>query len=181
VAAFLAGMAFCTIDRQSDKANLDFTEETGTALSLLVWFLFGAAMLVPGLEHAGWRDVLFAFLALTVVRMVPVAIALIGSGLDRSTVAFVGWFGPRGLASVVFGLIAFDTLDPAESQVVLAAVTMTVTLSVLLHGLSASPLAARYGKNAKSFHSSRREHTTTPALRTRPLRPGSSASAQVTA
>ena len=141
VAAFVAGMVFGTVDRQEDGASLRFTEEAGTAMSLLVWFLFGAAMLIPGLEHAGWRDVVFAVLALTVVRMVPVALALAGAGLDRSTIAFVGWFGPRGLASIVFGLIAFDTLDPAESKVVLSAVTVTVALSVLLHGISASPLA----------------------------------------
>ena len=102
-------------------------------------------MLGPGLADVGWRDVVFALLALTVLRMVPVALALAGSGLDRATVAFVGWFGPRGLASVVFGLIAVDSLAPEESKVVLAAVTLTVALSVLLHGISASPLAARYG------------------------------------
>jgi NhaP-type Na+/H+ or K+/H+ antiporter len=103
--------------------------------------------------------------------MVPVALALIGAGLSRPTVAFIGWFGPRGLASVVFGLIAFDTLDPAESKVVLAAVTVTVGASVLLHGLSASPLAGRYGKRSRNLHPEHREHTETPALATRNLRP----------
>ena len=171
VAAFVAGMAFGTIDRHGDEEPLAYTQETGTALSLLVWFLFGAAMLVPGLEDAGWRDVVFALLALTVVRMVPVALALIGAGLSRPTVAFIGWFGPRGLASVVFGLIAFDTLDPAESKVVLAAVTVTVGASVLLHGLSASPLAGRYGEMSRNIHPERREHTETAALPTRNLRP----------
>ena len=105
-------------------------------------------MLVPGLEDAGWRDVLFALLALTVLRMVPVALALVGTGLDRATVAFVGWFGPRGLASVVFALLAVDAFEPSQSKAVLAAVTLTVALSVLLHGVSASPLAARYGAYA---------------------------------
>jgi NhaP-type Na+/H+ or K+/H+ antiporter len=171
VAAFVAGMAFGTIDRHGDEEPLAYTQETGTALSLLVWFLFGAAMLIPGLEDAGWRDVVFALLALTVVRMVPVALALIGAGLSRPTVAFIGWFGPRGLASVVFGLIAFDTLDPAESKVVLAAVTVTVGASVLLHGLSASPLAGRYGEMSRNIHPERREHTETAALPTRNLRP----------
>jgi sodium/hydrogen antiporter len=107
-------------------------------------------------------------LALTVVRMVPVALALAGAGLDRSTIAFVGWFGPRGLASIVFGLIAFDTLDRAESKVLLSA----VILSVLLHGVTASPLAARYGKSSRRFPSEHREHADTPAIRTRALRTG---------
>jgi sodium/hydrogen antiporter len=75
------------------------------------------------------------------------------------------------LASVVFGLIAFDTLDPAESRVVLGAVTVTVAASVLLHGLSASPLAGRYGEKSRSLHPQLREHTDTPALSTRNLRP----------
>jgi sodium/hydrogen antiporter len=171
VAAFVAGMAFGTVDRHSDDALLGFTQEGGTALSLLVWFLFGAAMLVPGLEDAGWRDVIFALLALTAVRMLPVAVALVGAGLDRATVAFVGWFGPRGLASVVFGLIAVDSLDSSQSKVVLAAVTMTVVLSVLLHGVSASPLSARYGEHAGRLARERPEHTDAPQLRTRALRP----------
>jgi NhaP-type Na+/H+ or K+/H+ antiporter len=114
--------------------------------------------LVPGLQAAGWRDVAFALLALTAARMLPVAVASIGSGMDRATVAFVGWFGPRGLASVVFGLIAFDTLAPADARTVLAAVTVTVALSVLLHGVTARPLARRYGALAQRLHPERPEH-----------------------
>ena len=150
VCAFVAGLAFGTLDHHNDEEALGFAEEVGSLLSLVVWFIFGAVMLVPGLEDAGWRDLLFALLALTVLRMVPVALALIGTGLDRITVAFVGWFGPRGLASVVFGLLAVDAFEPSQSKAVLAAVTLTVALSVLLHGVSASPLAARYGAYASA-------------------------------
>ncbi len=135
VCAFVAGIAFGSVDHHNDEAALGFAEEAGTLLSLLVWFIFGAVMLVPGLENTGWRDVLFALLALTVLRMVPVAVALMGTGLDRATVAFVGWFGPRGLASVVFALLAVDAFEPSQSKAVLAAVTLTVALSVLLHGV----------------------------------------------
>jgi NhaP-type Na+/H+ or K+/H+ antiporter len=142
----------------------------GTLLSLLVWFVFGASMLVPGLQAAGWRDVVFALLALTVVRMVPVALALLGSGLDHATVAFIGWFGPRGLATVVFGLIAVDTLAAPEVHVVLASVTVTVAASVLLHGVTASPLAGRYGAFAQRFHPAGPEHTSAPPVPTRTLR-----------
>jgi sodium/hydrogen antiporter len=170
IAAFVGGMAFGTADTHDDEESLRFTEEGGTLLSILVWFGFGAAMLVPGLEDAGWRDLLFALLALTVLRMVPTALALWGSGLDRATVLFVGWFGPRGLASVVFGLIAVDSLAPAESKAVLAVVTLTVALSVLLHGVSASPLSARYGAYAARLHAGRPEHTGAAPIATRTLR-----------
>ena len=170
VAAFVAGMAFGTVFPRHDDELLEFSQESGTLMSLLVWFLFGAVMLVPGLEDATWRDVIFAVLALTAVRMVPVAVALAGSGLDRATVAFVGWFGPRGLASVVFGLIAVDTLAPADAKVVLAAVTVTVALSVLLHGVTASPFAARYGAVAARLHPERPEHVSAGPIGTRSLR-----------
>ena len=172
IAAFVAGMAFGTVDRQQGEVDLRFTEESGTLLSLLVWFMFGAAMLGPGLADVGWREVVFALLALTVLRMVPVALSLTGSGLDWATVAFVGWFGPRGLASVVFGLIAVDSLAPAQSKVVLGAVTLTVALSVLLHGVSASPLARLYGARAQGLHPERPEHTGAAPITTRSLRGG---------
>jgi NhaP-type Na+/H+ or K+/H+ antiporter len=169
VAAFIAGLAFGTVLATAPDA-LGFSEEAGTLLSLLVWFAFGAVMLVPGLQAAGWRDVVFAVLALTLVRMVPVALALAGSGLDRTTVAFIGWFGPRGLASVVFGLIAADTLDSADGQTVLAAVVVTVALSVLAHGVTAAPFARRYGAHATGLHPERPEHRSVPRLPVRDLR-----------
>jgi NhaP-type Na+/H+ or K+/H+ antiporter len=84
-------------------------------------------------------------------------------------VVFVGWFGPRGLASVVFGLIAVDTLAPEQSKVVLGAVTLTVALSVLLHGISASPFAGRYGTLARRRHSERPEHSAGAPITTRSL------------
>ncbi len=170
IAAFVAGMAFGTVDHHNDEAALQFTEEAGTLLSLLVWFIFGAVMLVPGLEDLDWRDVVFALLALTLLRMLPVAVALAGTGLDRGTVAFVGWFGPRGLASVVFGIIAVDSLAPSESKVVLAAITLTVALSVLLHGISASPLAARYGAYASRLGPAGPQHTAAAPISIRTLR-----------
>jgi NhaP-type Na+/H+ or K+/H+ antiporter len=171
VAAFLAGMAFGSLYREAPQV-LGFTEDGGTLLSLLVWFTFGAVMVVPGFEAAGWREVVFAVLALTLVRMVPVALALVGSGLDRTTVWFVGWFGPRGLASIVFGLIAVDSLAPSDARVVLSTVVVTITLSVLAHGASASPLAGRYADRADRLHTGRPEHGDAPGLSVRDLRSG---------
>jgi NhaP-type Na+/H+ or K+/H+ antiporter len=170
IAAFVAGMAFGTVISGDDDDNLlQFTEGCGTLLSILVWFLFGAVMLVPGFQAAGWRVAVFAILALTAVRMVPVAICLTGSRLDRATVAFVGWFGPRGLATVVFGLIAVDALAPPESHLVLAVVTVTVTASVVLHGVTASSLAERYGRKARALDRDRPEHAPTEPVPTRQL------------
>ncbi len=165
VAAFVAGMAFGSLVHEDLDELVGFAEESGGLLSLLVWLIFGAAMVVPGFEHATWSDVLFAVLALTAVRMLPVGLALAGSGLDRFTVGFIGWFGPRGLASVVFGLIAYDSLDPVNGGRVLSVVTVTVALSVLAHGLSASPLATRYGTFSGTLAGRQPEHRTTPAMR----------------
>jgi NhaP-type Na+/H+ or K+/H+ antiporter len=176
VAAFVAGMAFGTV--VTDTELLGFAEEAGTLMSLLVWFLFGAVMVVPGFEAAGWRDAVFAVLALTVVRMVPVALALVGAGFDKATVAFIGWFGPRGLASVVFGLIAVDSLAPADSRLVLGAVTVTVTLSVILHGITGSPLAERYGRITHRLHESRPEHKKSKVLAARGLTSGLSSASR---
>ena len=167
VAAFLAGMAYGGATRPEDSLTLEFADGIGELLSLLVWFAFGAAMVVPGFEHAGWQDLLFAVLAVTLIRMVPVALATIGSGLDRVTVGFVGWFGPRGLASVVFTLIAVDSLVPDQANRVLAAVTVTVVVSVVAHGVSASPLSSRYGRFSASLASDDPEHIAPGALRTR--------------
>jgi NhaP-type Na+/H+ or K+/H+ antiporter len=130
------------------RATLRFAAEVGEVLAATVWFIFGAVA-VDILRDAGdgWAVAAFAFSALTVARLVPVAIALTGTGVPPATVAFVGWFGPRGLASVVFALIAYDELagDPSRATV-LAAVTATVLMSVVAHGLTARPLAARYAR-----------------------------------
>ena len=93
VAAFVAGLAFGSLADEAEEASLGLTEDLGQVLSLVVWFLFGAALVVPAVQAAVWGDVVFAVVALTVVRMVPVAAATLGAGLDRSTVALVGWFG----------------------------------------------------------------------------------------
>jgi len=168
VAAFLAGMAFGSIVEVGAEEVVLFAERVGGFLALMVWLIFGAVMVVPGFEVARWQDYLFAVLALTVLRMVPVAASLVGSGLDRATVVLVGWFGPRGLASVVFGLIAYDALDREAANQVLGLVVVTVTLSVVAHGLTAGPFVARYGRFAATLVDLRPEHHATAPFRTRP-------------
>jgi sodium/hydrogen antiporter len=142
IAAFVGGMAFGRAAGEHGSATL-FTEETGGLLAAMTWIGFGAVALAFALPHVTWQVVLYALLSLTVVRMVPVAIAMVGTGARLPTIAFIGWFGPRGLASVVFGLLVLERGVP-EQQTLLTAVVVTVALSVLLHGLTSVPLAARY-------------------------------------
>jgi NhaP-type Na+/H+ or K+/H+ antiporter len=151
VAAFIAGLAYGATTSAADDEPLQLTHQTGGYLASVVWFIFGAVML-PQLHYLTWRDVIFAIAALTVVRMLPVALSLIGAGFDRSTIAVIGWFGPRGLASVVFALMAVEALEGPIAQRVDVAITATVTLSVLLHGMSAAPIAARYAASHPSIN-----------------------------
>jgi sodium/hydrogen antiporter len=114
-------------------------------VSLLVWLMFGVIAVVPAVADLTWQTVVYAVLSLTVIRMLPVAVALVGTGLGRATVAFVGWFGPRGLASVVFALLALEDLGETAAKPAVTVISFTVLLSVIAHGLTADPLAKRYG------------------------------------
>ena len=152
VAAFVAGLAYGAATRaDAVEESLSFTHDAAELLSFAVWFLFGA-LIVPVLTDAGWAEIAFAALALTVVRMLPVALALIGTGFDRATVGVIGWFGPRGLASVVFALLAYGELEPDSAREVVRAITATVVLSVVLHGATAAPIAVRYGARHSDEH-----------------------------
>ncbi|WP_426573466.1 cation:proton antiporter [Aquihabitans sp. McL0605] len=143
VAAFVAGMAFRAASGVDDAEATELPELLGRVLSLAVWFVFGAALVVDELKLVDWRIAVYAVLSLTVVRMVPVAISMIGSGTGRPATLFIGWFGPRGLASVVFGLLIVEELPTADPgvQTILAVISLTVLLSVLAHGLSGRPLS----------------------------------------
>ena len=146
VAAFCAGLAFGAIAGSRGPAELVFLEQASGLVALLVWIAFGAIVIPIVVDGVDPLIVVYAILSLTIVRMVPVALVSIGSGIDRNTVLFVGWFGPRGLASLVFALLALEELDTVAEQAV-AVIGVTVLLSVLAHGFSAAPLAARYGRS----------------------------------
>ena len=144
IAAFVGGLAFGTASGRRGQPLVPFVEETGALVSLLVWLLFGAIAVVPAVEDLDWQIALYALLSLTVIRMAPVALALIGARLGRATVALVGWFGPRGLASVVFALLALEELGSPSVDHAVGVITITVVLSVLIHGATADPLATWY-------------------------------------
>ena len=120
-------------------------DETGNLLGAITFILFGAVMLVPMLDEVSVEIVMYAVLSLTLVRMVPVALAMLGSGARHPTVAFLGWFGPRGLASIVFAVILVDEADLASGSLLQNTIFFTIALSVLLHGVTATVLARRYG------------------------------------
>jgi len=144
IAAFVAGLAYGTAGGRRGEPLVPFVEETGALVSLLVWLAFGAVELVPAVESLTWQMVLYAILSLTVVRMVPVLAALTGARLDWATNVLVAWFGPRGLASVVFALLALEELGRPAAGRAVAVITITVVISVVAHGATAEPLATRY-------------------------------------
>jgi NhaP-type Na+/H+ or K+/H+ antiporter len=149
ISAFVGGLTFGAATRGTMHGPTEFTETVGLFASFFVWTVFGALFVGPVLStRIDTSAVAYAVLSLTVVRMVPVAISLFGVRLRRRTVAFMGWFGPRGLASVVFTLAAVETLQHsgAPFDTLLEVATWTILLSVIAHGLSAGPLARAYGR-----------------------------------
>jgi sodium/hydrogen antiporter len=145
IAAFVGGLAFRAAGGPRGERLVPFVEETSALVSLLVWLAFGAVAVVPAFETLTWTDVAYAVLSLTLIRMVPVAVSLAGARLGWTTVAFVGWFGPRGLASVVFALLALEEMGEHAAGSAIAIIAFTVLLSVVAHGVSADPLARRCG------------------------------------
>jgi NhaP-type Na+/H+ or K+/H+ antiporter len=146
VAAFVAGFAFGHTAGRGGETEVYFVEQTCGLASMLCWLLFGAVAVPRLFADWSWQILLYAVASLTVIRIVPVLVALVGDRLDWSSKLFVGWFGPRGLASVVFALIAMEDLDGVSGAVDVAVATigLTVLASVVLHGLTAQPLVARY-------------------------------------
>jgi NhaP-type Na+/H+ or K+/H+ antiporter len=145
IAAFVAGLTIGNTARGLCESLHEFGEAEGQLLTLLVFVIFGAFLLPPAIAHAQLATLGYALASLTVVRMLPVALSLWGSGLRAQSVMFLGWFGPRGLASILFALLVIEEGRLASSQTFEAVVMLTVALSTLLHGVSAYPLAKRYG------------------------------------
>lgn len=151
IAAFVCGLAAQVPFPGVGRHAVDFTEEWGQVLSWLVFFLFGLKVAAGEGLLAG-PVVAYALLSLTVVRMLPVAVSLVGTGLQASTVAFMGWFGPRGLASIVLGLVYLEEQArlPGEPMMA-AAVRLTVLFSIFAHGVTALPGIAWYRRRTETL------------------------------
>lgn len=143
IAAFVGGVVFGIVAHGAEKTAA-FAEELGGVLSALTLIVFGAAVLATMWPAIGAAEIIYGVLSLTVVRMVPVAVAMLGSRARPPTVLFLGWFGPRGLASIVFGVVVVETSGLPHASELLPAVSATVALSVIAHGITAAPLVRRY-------------------------------------
>jgi NhaP-type Na+/H+ or K+/H+ antiporter len=145
IAAFVGGITFGSLIRATYPDSCDFSEGLSHLLTMVAFFVFGALILGPSLPSITWSMLAFGLVSLTFVRMVPVALSLVGTGLRGRTVLYVGWFGPRGLASLVFaGTVVLES-DPDDAPIILAVVSATVALSVVAHGVSAVPWSRAYG------------------------------------
>jgi sodium/hydrogen antiporter len=146
IAAFVAGIVFGALGgRRRDAGHPLPAQDLGTLLNALTFVAFGAAFMKPLIERASWQMALYALLSLTVVRMLPVAIAMLGTRSSLATIAYLGWFGPRGLASIVFAVLVVEASVPHTSTVV-DATALTVMASIVLHGLSAGVLTDLYAR-----------------------------------
>jgi len=146
LAAFTGGLAFGKGLGRKCRFLHEFEQTEAHMLVLITFTLVGAMLLPAAMQHFTWNCLLFSIFALTAMRMLPIAISLVGLNLGVHTIAFIGWFGPRGLASVLFLLIVMQSTDLLRESEMLAAVALTVTLSIILHGISAAPWARIYGR-----------------------------------
>ena len=149
VAAFVGGLLFGRLQGGRTHELVHAAEGIGETLALVTWVVFGAVVVGQSWEHFTPQVVLYALLSLTVIRMLSMYIALAGTGESPSSKLFLGWFGPRGLASIVFMIIVAEQKLPGNQTLVLT-VFCTVLFSVILHGMTANPLANRIGRAAAS-------------------------------
>jgi sodium/hydrogen antiporter len=144
IAAFVGGLVFGSLRDAKGPELTYLVDEGGELLNAVTFIVFGAAILGPALDEITWRLAVYALFSLTLARLVPVALAMLGTGAKRPTVAFLGWFGPRGLASIVFGVMMLHEGNLPHDRELLLAIVLTVGISVYAHGVTAGPLTDRY-------------------------------------
>ncbi len=148
IAAFVGGLVFGSFCSRRAGSLTNFVEEEGQLFSLIIFFFFGAVLLPAAFPYVTAFCFVYAFLSLTVIRMAPTALSVAGLGLKWPTIGFIGWFGPRGLASILFLLIAVEHEEVGRLTDIERVVYITVFLSILLHGATAAPFSKWFGASA---------------------------------
>lgn len=160
IATFSGGIMLAVMDshlsRKVKNELLFAAEGTGDTFALLTWVICGAAVVGQAVGSFSWEILLYSILSLTVIRILPVMVCLIGSGIDLEGKLFIGWFGPRGLASIVFAVIVLSSGLP-DSQPLAMTVACTILLSIFFHGITANPWARAYGRRRQRALASRSE------------------------
>ena len=152
IAAYSGGFLFGILAKQARDKFLHAAEGTGDTVALITWVIFGAAVVGKAVGHFNWLIILYAILSLTIIRMLPVFLSLTGMGVNTEGKLFMGWFGPRGLASVVFAVIVLNANVPNGGTIAATAVC-TIMLSILAHGITANPWAKGFGERWHSAQS----------------------------
>ncbi len=152
ISAFVAGLSLRVAVTSTGVRHRiqEFGETEGMQFILVVFLIFGLTMVPAAAQYWGWPELIYALASLTIIRMLPVAIALLGTGVDWRTIAFIGWFGPRGIASVLYLLMAVAAIGFTGYEQVMSVIVLTIMISVFAHGISAVPLSLRYGKSVSS-------------------------------
>jgi NhaP-type Na+/H+ or K+/H+ antiporter len=152
IAAFSGGILFGILDAHLSREVKDelllASEGTGDTLALITWVIFGSAVVGQAVGSFSWMILLYSVLSLTVIRMLPVFLSLAGSGIDTEGKLFIGWFGPRGLASIVFAVIVVESGLPDSGPLAMT-VVCTILLSIIGHGITANPWARAYGQRSR--------------------------------
>jgi NhaP-type Na+/H+ or K+/H+ antiporter len=148
IAAFTGGLLFGVLAKQHREEFLRAAEGTGDTLALITWVIFGSAVVGQAVGQFSWLILLYAVLSLTLIRMLPVFLSLTGTGMSTEGKLFVGWFGPRGLASIVFAVMVVNANLP-NSGLIAMTVVCTIMLSILAHGITANPWAKGFGERSR--------------------------------
>ena len=148
IAAFCGGLLFGVLAKNERDEFLRAAEGTGDTLALVTWVIFGSAVVGQAVGNFTWLILLYSVLSLTLIRMLPVFLSLTGSGIDTEGKLFIGWFGPRGLASIVFAVIVVSSQLPNTGPLAMT-VVCTILLSIVFHGITANPWARAYGERRR--------------------------------
>ena len=149
IASFVGGLLFGGLAGEHKEKFLLAAEGTGGVFGLITWVIFGSAVIGQAVGQFEWRYVVYGALSLTVIRMLPVFLVLSGTGLNAESKLFIGWFGPRGLASIVFAVMVMDA-NLANADIMAIVVACTVIMSILAHGVTANPWARAYGRRSRN-------------------------------